>query len=271
MKERVIVLAEGGVGGNFICTLLKTLHVPSWFDNVKMPSHGSMDLIAGAGSLVYNYYMAERKDTVYPEREEAMDLIMYAFRNPETTYKPYLSEYEKQFHEIHTMHYQWQKNIYKFLSLTNTKIIFVRYDANDYKRIAVNKITKNFTSEANLSDEVSIGHKKRGYSDLLIWAGLSNSDLIDELGSLSQLDLASMSKSLIDTLIRAWEIYLDKRSVWCNPVPHKNMIVLNFNDIYFNKEIIMESLAEFAGLPINDTTRSIYDDYLANQPNIDLY
>ena len=271
MKERVIILAEGGVCGNFICTLLKTLHVPSWFNNVKVSGHGSMDLIAGAGSLVYNYFIEERKDTIYPEREEAMDLIMYALLNPETTYKPYLTEYDKQFHEIHTMHYQWQKNVYKFLSLPNTKIIFVRYDVNDYKRIAVNKITKNFTSEAHPSDEVSRGLTKRGYSDLLIWSGLSDSDLINELRSLPNLELAIMSKSLINTLIRAWEIYLDKRSVWCNPIPHKNMIVLNFNDIYFNKEIIMESLSEFAGLPINDTTRSIYDDYLANQPNIDLY
>lgn len=271
MKERVIVLAEGGVCGNFICTLLKTLHAPSWFDNITVPGHGSMDLIADAGSLVYNYYMEERKDTIYPEREEAMDLIMYAFRNPETTYKPYLSEYDKQFHEMHTMHYHWQKNIYKFLSLPNTKIIFVRYDANDCKRIAVNKMTKNLTAEANLSDEVSIGHKKRGFEDLLVWAGLSNSDLIDELRSLPQLDLASMSKSLIDTLIRSYEIYIEKRSVWCNPMPHKNMIILNFNDIYFNKEIIMKSLSEFTELPINDTTRSIYDNYLANQPNIDLY
>jgi hypothetical protein len=269
MKERVIILAEGGVCGNFICTLLKTLHVPSWFDNVKVPGHGSMDSIAGAGSLVYNYFIEERKDTIYPEREEAIDLIMYAFRNPETTYKPYLTEYDKQFHEIHTMHYQWQKNVYKFLSLPNTKIIFVRYDVNDYKRIAVNKITKNFTSETNPSDEVSIGTKKRGYEDLLIWTGLSNSDLINELRSLPNLELAS--KPLIDTLIRAWEIYIDKRSMWYNPIPHKNMIVLNFNDIYFNKEIIMESLAEFAGLPVNDTTRSMYDNYLANQPNIDLY
>ena len=269
MKERVIILAEGGVCGHFICTLLQTLHVPSWFDNVRVPSPGSMDLIAGVGSLEADYYIKENKNTIYPEREEAMDLIMYAFKNSETTYKPYLSEYQKQFHEIHVMHYYWQKNIYKFLSLPNTKIIFVRYDANDYKRIAVNKITKNFTSEANLTDTVSIGHKKRGYEDLLIWAGFSESDSINELRSLTNLDLSS--KSLINTLIRAWEIYIDKRSQWCNPIPHKNMLILNFNDIYFNKEIIMESLSEFAGLPINDTTRSIYNDYLDNQPNIDLY
>lgn len=261
MKERVIILAEGGVCGNFICTLLQTLHAPSLFDNIKVPGHGSMDLISGGGSF-YDY-MNEKKDTIYPERDEAMDLIMYAFRNPETTHKPYLTEYQKQFHEVHVLHYYWQQNIYKFLSLPNTKIIFIRYDANDYKRIAVNKITKNFT------DEFFIDHKKRGYEDLLIWTSLSNSDLINELRSLPNLKLAS--KLLINTLIRAWEIYLDERSQWCNPMPHKNMIVLNFNDIYFNKEIIIESLSEFAGLPINDTTRLIYDNYLANQPNIDLY
>ena len=60
MKERVIVLAEGGVCGNFICTLLKTLHVPSWFDNVKVPGHGRMDEMNSA-DLIYNYYIKERK------------------------------------------------------------------------------------------------------------------------------------------------------------------------------------------------------------------
>ena len=49
------------------------------------------------------------------------------------------------------------------------------------------------------------------------------------------------------------------------------MIVLNFDDLYFNKEVIMQSLSEFSGLPINDSTRSVYRDYLASQPNIELY
>ena len=269
MKERVIILAEGGVGGHFISTLLQTLHAPDWFNGIVVPDNGGMDSLAGLGSLGYNYYIQVRKDTIYPENDEAMESIIYAFKNPESTYKPYQTEYEKQFHEVHVMHYYWQRHIYRFLSLPNTKIIFVRYDNNDYKRIAVNKITKNFTNYVAASDPVTLSVQKRGFEDLIVWAGFSNLDLINELQSLSNLGFAS--KSLINTLILSWIKYIDKRSMWCNPMPHKNMIILNFNDIYFNKEIIMKSLSELAGLPINNTTRSIYDDYLANQPNIDLY
>ena len=271
MKERVIILAEGGVCGHFICTLLQTMHVPEWFSNVKVPDDGCMDPIAEAGSLVTNYLQTKKQHVIYPEREESMDLIMHSFKNPETTYKPYQSEYEKQFHEVHVLHYQWQWHVLKFLFLPNTKIIFIRYDADDYKRIAVNKITKNFSKESAITEPPDrFNFRKAKYAaDLLDWAGLSNSDLIDELHALTNLDQAS--KSLTNALIHAWEIYIDRRSVHCNPRPHKNMLILNFNDIYVNKEIIMESLSEFSGLPINDTTRSIYDNYLANQPNIDLY
>ena len=270
MKERVIILAEGGVCGHFILTLLQTMHVPEWFNNVKVPDDGCMDSIAEAGSLVTNYLLNKKQCVIYPERIEAMDLIIDAFKNPESTYKPYQSEYEKQFHEVHLLHYQWQRHVLRFLYLSNTKIIFIRYDANDYKRIAVNKITKNFSKETAVTSAPTWEiPRKEGYAGLLNWVGLSNSDLIDELYSLTDLDHAS--KSLTDALIHAWEIYCDQRSVHCNPTPHKNMLILNFNDIYFNKEIIMESLSKFSGLPINDTTRSIYDNYLAKQPNIDLY
>lgn len=267
MKERVIILAEGGACGHFICTLLQTLHVPEIFPTLEMPEHGSMDLIAGIGSLTHKFFVGEKKFSIYPERDEAMDLIMNAFNNPESTYKKYQNNYEKQYHEIHVIHYQWQENIDKFLSLPDTKIIFVNYFSEDYKRIAVNKILKNFTIEAMAIDENSKIAVKQQYSGLLRWAEFN--EAADDLNSLD--NVADASKSLIGILISAWEKYLKARSMWNCPNPHNNMIFLNFNDLYFNKEIIMQSLSDFAGLPINDSTRSVYNNYLAKQPNIELY
>jgi hypothetical protein len=267
MKERVIILAEGGACGHFICTLLQTMHDPNMFNKLEMPSHGSMDLIAGIGSLTHKYFVGEKKFSIYPERKEAMDLIMNGFENPETTYKPYQGRYEKQFHEVHVIHYQWQENIDKFLSLPNTKIIFVKYVPEDHKRIAVNKILKNFSIEAMATDETSKLSVKKQYSELLRWAEFN--EAVDELNSLD--NVSNASNSLIGILISAWKKTLKARSKWNSPTPHSNMIVLNFNDLYFNKEIIMQSLSEFAGLPINDSTRSVYHDYLSNQPNIELY
>jgi hypothetical protein len=267
MKERVIILAEGGVCGNFICTLLQTLHSPDMFNKLEIPAHGSMDLIAQAGTLTNSYLLGKKQFSIYPERTEAMNVLMNELKNPESLYKSFQSNYEKQFHEVHVLHYQWQSHISKFLSLPNTKIIFVRYNPNDHKRIAVNRITKSFVSDANPSDDNSKNFKKTGYEELLVWSGFT--DVIDELRSLDDTDHAS--KTLIDTLILAWSKYINERNIHSNPKPHKNMLILNFNDLYFNKEIIMQSLSEFAGLPINDSTRSIYDDYLSNQPNIDLY
>lgn len=267
MKERVIILAEGGACGHFICTLLQTLHVPEIFPTLEMPEHGSMDLIAEIGSLTYKYSLDENKFHIYPEREEAMDLIMYAFNNPDSTYKPYQRDYEKKFHEIHVIHYQWKDNIDKFLSLPNTRVIFVRYDLEDAKRIAVNKITKNFNIEAMATDEFARSRSRSHYYSLLKWAKFD--EAAEELKSLNS--VKEVSKSLIDTLIKAWQHYITLRQVWCSPEPHENLTILNFNDLYFNKEIIMQSLSEFTGLPINKSTHALYDKYLSKQPNIDLY
>lgn len=263
MKERVIILAEGGACGHFICTLLQTLHVPNIFSKLEMPDHGSMDLIAAAGSLTHKYLINEKQFTIYPEREEAMNMLINAFNNPESTYKPYQDNYEKEYHEVHVIHYQWQENIDKFLELPNTKIIFVKYEPADHRRIAVNKVSKNFAIDAMATDEFSVASIKKHYGKLLRWADFN--EAADELDSLDH--ASSISKSLAKTVTLAWEKYIEQRGIHNSPTPHKNLLVLNFNDLYFNKEIIMKSLSEFVELPINDSTRWLYDNYLSKQPN----
>lgn len=267
MNERVIILAEGGACGHFICTLLQTFHIPNLLDNLEMPDHGSMDLIAEIGSLTHKYFVNEKNYSIYPERVEAMDLIMHAFNNPESTYKPYQGGYEKKFHEAHVIHYQWQDNINKFLSLPDTRVIFVRYDLEDSKRIAINKILKNFSIEAMATDEVSKASVKKQYGGVLDWAGFAES--ANKLRSLD--NVADANKELISDLIASWQKYISLRQVWCSPTPHENLTVLNFNDLYFNKEVIMQSLSEFTNLPINDRVRVLYDKYLSKQPDITLY
>lgn len=267
MNERVIILAEGGACGHFICTLLQTFHIPNLLDSLEMPDHGSMDLVAEIGSLTHKYFIKEQKFPIYPEREEAMDLIMNALNNPDSTYKPYQGGYEKKFHEVHVLHYQWQDNINKFLSLPNTKIIFVRYDQEDCKRIAVNKILKNFSIDAMATDIDANADVKKNYGAVLDWAGFTES--ANELRSLD--NVGKSSKKLISDLIASWEKYISLRQVWCSPTPHENLTVLNFNDLYFNKEVIMQSLSEFTNLPINDRVRVLYDKYLSKQPDITLY
>lgn len=270
MKERVIILAEGGACGHFICTLLQTLHVPDILTKLEMPKHGSMDLIAEIGSLTHKFLKEEKKFSIYPERDEAMDLIMNAFNNPESTYKKYQSNYEKNFHEVHVIHYQWQLHIDKFLNLPNTKIIFVKFNENNFKRIAVNKISKNFTIhrvEQMATDEQSKSSVKKQYCELLKWAGFK--DAAVELSSLDNIGAAS--KELIGYLISSWEKYLKKRIIYNSPQSHENLLILNFDDLYFNKEIIIKQLSEFSKLPINDETIKLYNKYLAQQPNIELY
>ena len=267
MKERVIILAEGGCCGHFICTLLQSMHDNNFYDDINMPNHGSMDLIAAAGSLTHKFLIDEKRYSIYPERDEAMDVLMNAFNNPESTYKPYQDEYEKRFHEVHVIHYKWIDHINKFLSLPDTKVIFVKYEQEDCKRIAVNKITKNFAIDSMATDSFSMKQIQKHYYDLLHWAGFE--DAAAELMTLSH--PSEISKPLIKTAILTWEKYISARNIHDIPTQQENLIILNFNDLYFNREVIMNSLSEFAGLPITDKTRLIYEDYLSQQPNIDLY
>lgn len=272
MKERVIILAEGGACGNFIATLLQTFHVPNILDSLEMPDNGSMDQTAGIGSLTYKYFIIEKKFSIYPEHAEgAMDLVMNAFNNPADTYKRYQSDYEKEFQEIHVIHYQRPENINKFLSLTNTKVIFVRYDPEDSKRIAVNKISKTFSIHRGESIVTKEFFKvvKNQYGALLDRAELTES--ANKLRSLDEFSDVSKDKELINALIVAWQKYISVRQQFCSPSPHENLTILNFNDLYFNKEAIIQSLSEFTNLPINNGIQILYNKYLLKQPNITLY
>jgi hypothetical protein len=130
MKERVIVLAEAGCSGHFICSLLQTMHDESFYNNINIEGHGAMDSISGVSKLSYKLFrlIVDNKNfSIYPERSEAMDIFFRELGSENAAL-----EYEKQHLEIHVIHYRFPENIAKFLTLPNTKVIFVDYNHHDY-------------------------------------------------------------------------------------------------------------------------------------------
>jgi len=269
MKERIIILAEAGCSGHFISSLLQSMHDESFYDNINIENHGAMDYSSGINLLIYRLHKIKvdnKNFSIYPEREEAMEAL---FR--ELNGENHESNFDPQQCDIHVIHYRWPNNVAKFLTLPNTKIILVNYNSDDYKRIAVNSITKNLAIDLQfISSNVKwIGQWRRKfrYVNMLHLAGFEKQ--ANELESLDSPD--KISPSLLNDLIQASKQHIAKRNNLKFENSHPNLTFLNFNDLYFNKEVVMETLSDLIGHPINDNTRLLYDDYLSKQPNIDLY
>jgi hypothetical protein len=62
---------------------------------------------------------------------------------------------------INTFHYINKDSVDKFLTVDNVKIIYVTQEEDDYRLIALNKISKNFDNVHNFN------HVKKDYLDLL--------------------------------------------------------------------------------------------------------
>jgi hypothetical protein len=272
MKERIIILSEAGGSGHFIASLLQTLHDESFYDSINIECHGSMDTTSGISRITYRLYklvINNKNFSIYPESIESMDILYRALEQDDGA-----SNHDPRLLEIHVIHYRWITNIFKFLTLPNTKIILVNYNADDCKRMSVNSILKNLAIDRKFmrSELKWIGgwQRKKYYLSLLSMAA-GFEDQKTELDLLD--DPSKVSPELINAIIQANIKYADMRSRNRLPLTfcHPNLTILNFNDLYSNKEVVMKSLSDLTNYPINNSTRLLYDEYLSKQPNIDLY
>jgi hypothetical protein len=266
-KTSYIICAEGGCSGHFIACLIRSMWDDKFFENNYIPSNGSCDNISNAGCLHADYALADKKIDVYPERPEAAEIILDAIKNPESTYVKFFNSYIKEYDHLNVLHYWNKTNIENFLSVPNVKVILVRAHEKDYKQIAVNKISKNFTNEIDYT-KIDINIVKSSLRRLLTWAELT--DNLAELETMKTMQDVSFKIKL--DLVQAWEKYISIRSIK-NELPESNpkLLVLYFDDILNNKETVMNELAAFVNSTVDNSTKNMYNDYLAKQPSIESF
>lgn len=264
-KTSYIICAEGGCSGHFIACLIRTMWDNEFFVNNYIPSNGSCDNISRAGCLHADYALTKKRIDVYPERPEAAAIMLDAIKDPDNTYVEFFDRYLKQYDHLNVLHYWNKQNIENFLSVPNVKIILVRAHEKDYKQIAVNKISKNFTNEIDYT-KISIDVVKSSFRGLLTWAELI--DNLEELENIKTMQNVSLKIKL--DLVRAWEKYMSVRSTKNElPDPNPKLLTLYFDDIINNKEMVMSKLSELTKSPIDISTKNMYNDYLGKQPTME--
>ena len=152
----------------------------------------------------------------------------------------------------------FQQNVDKFLTVDNVKIIYVTQEEDDYRLIALNKISKNFDNVHNFN------HVKKDYLDLLTF--YNKLDSINELTALT--DCKTMSSKLKEDLVSSWAMYMSRRYNVIRPEPDKRILFVKFKDILYNDSKVLNSIATFINREVNETSVMFYKQYLEAQKKV---
>lgn len=258
--KQILICSEGGMCGNFIASLIRTMQDPKiYIDNkhFKISPSGSCDHMAFAGSIGTDYMVGILKIHPYPETITTGWVVYHALA--QKAYFKLLSDWDKKRDIVNVIHYWLPENIKKFLSIDDVHIIMIRAHEKDFRLSAINKIDKNFEA----SNDRDIVTHKFYYKDLLEQYGYDTTEL-DNLTSLNDLPI-----SIKELLYKIWEDSIRRRSE-DNPIPEANdkLHILYVDDIYNNREKVISLISRVMNLEANNSTYQLYDEYMLSQKNI---
>jgi hypothetical protein len=237
-----LILAEGGCYGNFLACVIRSMWDLNFTKQVRVSDSGSCDSISGAGEIT----KLMQPFNMYPENSLVADRITAVLKTKEYTSNV-----------INTFHYVNKDSVDKFLTADNVKVIYVTQEEDDYRLIALNKISKNFDNVHNLN------HVKKDYLGLL---NFYNKRTSKELETLT--DCTTMSKELKEDLVSAWQMYMTRRINLNRPEPDERILFVKFKDIISNENKVLEDLEKFTNSKINETSIVFYKQYLEAQKKV---
>ena len=249
-----LILAEGGCYGHFLACVIRSMWNLKFTEQAKISNSGSCDFISGANSI-FRLIQQVHRYTVYPENAPVAEHIVRVLETKE--YMSLIEDEHLNYDHLNTFHYIKNDSVDKFLTVDNVKIIYVVTEKDDYRLIALNKISKNFDNNHPI-DEV-----KNSYRPLLHRFG--NSSVQEEFDKLT--DFNNMSNELKKNLVFAWEkklYYATKEQRY----PNERILLVKLKDIINNKNKVLQDLANFTNSEINDTSVVFYKQYLESQKKV---
>lgn len=251
------ICAEGGCCGHFLATLIRIMQAPNAnLDRFKISSAGSCDHCSSTALL--SKYLKENFNTeLYSQNDKAFNLIVRTFEKKIPIDK-YINPEVRDLDVISVLHYFEKSQIQTLLSLPNTRVIFVDVDPWDYKLAAVNKTVKNFEIEHNSNFDAV----KKYRAEMLKVMG--RQDYVEELLALKS--ITDVPDYIVDVIIEYWERRFQR--LFNNPNKIKqqdNLLIVNFGDIYRDKNKIITELAKFTQLDVIPFVDTFYNKYLQAQ------
>jgi len=267
MSDIFVVCGEGGSSPHFIASLLRTMHDNEFYDNSK--GIGKMGVCDGMSNseLLMGYYERHLQIDLMPEHEAGSDRVYNDLTDFDNTILTYVeSELTRKNLSLDTLHayvihYIRQDSIEKFLSIPNVKLILINVNEQDYLQTAINKFLKSFVDnnmEGDSKDRLAPMLKS-----LLIWNNKNETAESVIHKQWNELNLQEVT-DILDT----WVVYMQKRMSKIYSTTHDRLLTLNFGDMMNDKEKTMQNIAEFTGMTINASTKTLYEDYLKKQPTM---
>lgn len=267
-NDMILICGEGGTSPHFIASLLRTMHDPEFYNNSK--GIGKMGVCDGMSNseLLMGYYERNLQIDLMPETELGVDRVYNDLINFNSTILTYINSelarkilnLENTLHS-YVIHYIKQSSIEKFLTVPNIKLILIKVDEPDYLQTSINKFLKSFVDnnmEGDTKDRLAPMLKS-----LLIW----NSKM-ETAESFSKKEWSELTLTEVNDILDSWTVYMQKRMSLIYTGTHNQLLTLNFNDMMSNPEKIMQDIANFTGLTVNDSTKLFYKEYLNKQPTM---
>ena len=260
MKKQIVVCAEGGCAGNFVATLIRTMEDPGHFaqHGHLISENGSCDFTSFAAWLHYDYLFERKKIKVYPENPTGFENVMSALLDPENTYEKCAPNgFQNRKFLLSVLHYWDPDNIKRMLSIPNLYVILVRCKEEDTDLAVYNKLFKNFEK----GRAYNIKHLLWSHYDDLILNG--RTDLANKLLSVN--DMTAIPEDILDWLINQKRKYMEYRNKLPLPEPNSKLLTLYLDELYNNREDLINKISNFVELNKNDSTEDLYEEYMKSQ------
>jgi len=258
MKPQLMVAAEGGACGNFIGTQVYLMVDPAVvnLDDELITKNGSCDEFLP--HAVLHLDMFRFKPTLsspYPFTEAVAKIGLDALSDPDQWYAHHIPEIYKKHMYITVTHWVTDSFINDAVKINDLKIVYVSYTVNDTKHIATNKILKNLEGGGN----------RTFFKDMLV-----RHSKLESLSLLEQTEnLYNLPRSVLNDLIDCWKNHLDMGlSENTSPTPNKNLLIINFSDIYNDRNRVLNQLSDFLNVPITQKNYDFYDTYINAQNTV---
>jgi len=266
--NNILICADGGASGNFIGTLIRLFKNENHLNlfNLKLPADGCADNMSAAAAI-QEYTVKHLGISIYPESNEGANIVFDALTAVDLT-KYGWQEFANGTH-LNLIHYVNPNNIAKFLTIDNLHVIVIRSRPSDSDLIAINKLSKNFfLSSENLKKSLKSLDVAKGYLiEELFFNGFDDS--ANYLRTADRLD--NLSRQIKLELMIAWGNSVRRRSVIPMPASHPKLLLLRFDEIMNQRDVVIDKIGKFVGCSANDNLLQFYNEYITKQPTVESY
>jgi len=259
--NRHFILGQQGTSLHFIGCLIKLLYNKNYYDNeISTNEVGVYDTIFGAHVFFESLRHSHYRFRQYPEEENsihALNCLNEIFTSGYIVDRPYPVEYG-----IIPAHYGNQQTIDHILkTFEKPKIVFIKFDNNDLNQIALNLFNKVYMSGLLKYHSDNINGIRRIY------------DLCNKFPECIIVDrqrfLNINQYELTDLLNKIAEVEVLDKKFMSSPEKNDNVLVINFGEMK-NIDKLLNSLSEFTKQPVTEELYKFANNFLHNQPTIEL-